>query len=247
MPAAERTMTVLTVLAEADEPISVSGIARMIGAPRSSTYQLLGLMADRGFVQRLGDRWTLGPVSYSVGARYAQTAGFQRRARPILRALVAQAQTITPVVAQLAVLHGRESLYVVKESPSLSLTVVTDIGVRLPANLTASGRAILMCLAPAQVRALFPDRRAFVDRTGRGPVSISALRTALAQDRRRGYAIEDEAITAGLASVAAPVIDHRDHPAAAVGLTFRSDVREANRRRLAAAAQRAASQLSTGA
>ncbi len=46
--------------------------------------------------------------------------------------------------------------------------LVTDVGVRLPAHLTASGRAILAALAPAQVRALFPDRAAFSTRHGAG-------------------------------------------------------------------------------
>ncbi len=247
MPAAERTMAVLTTLAAADEPLSVAGIARAIGAPRSSTYQLLGVMADRGFVMRVADRWVLGPVSFTVGARFAHTAGLERRARPILRTLVERVHAIAPVAAHLAVLHGRETLYVVKEAPARALTVVTDIGVRLPANLTASGRSMLMRLSPAQVRALFPNRDAFIDRTGQGPTNPAALRSALAADRRRGYAVEDGAITTGLTSVAAPIIDHLGHPAAAIGLTFRSEVREANRHRLAAAATSAALQLSTGA
>jgi DNA-binding IclR family transcriptional regulator len=247
MPAAERAMAVLTTLAAADEPVSVAGIARAIGAPRSSTYQLLGLMAEHGFVMRVAGRWTLGPASFAVGARFAHTDGLERRARPILRALIRRVQELAPVVAHLAVLHGRETLYVVKESPPLALTVVTDIGVRLPANLTASGRSMLMQLAPAQVRALFPDRACFVDRTGQGPATPAALRKALAADRRRGYAVEDDAITVGLSSVAAPIIDHLNHPAAAIGLTFRSDVREANRRHLAAAAMHTAAQLATGA
>jgi DNA-binding IclR family transcriptional regulator len=239
-------MDVLTTLAAADEPVSVTGIARAIGAPRSSTYQLLGLMADREFVMRVADRWALGPASFTLGASFAHTTGLERRARPILRALIHHVQAIAPVVAHLAVLHGRETLYVVKESPPLPLTVVTDIGVRLPANLTASGRSMLMRLSPAQVRALFPNRSAFVDRTGQGPATPATLRNALAADRRRGYAVEDCAITVGLASVAAPVIDHLGHPAAAIGLTFRSDVCEVSRHRLAAAAMSTAVQLSTG-
>ena len=88
--------------------------------------------------------------------------------------------------------------------------LVTDVGVRLPAHLTASGRAILCHLPAAQVRALYPDRSAFVDRTGVGPESLTALRIGAhrhpaARPRprgRRGHA--------GLASVAAPVLDHND-------------------------------------
>lgn len=98
--------------------------------------------------------------------------------------------------------------------------LVTDVGVRLPAHLTASGRAILMALPSSQVRALYPDRSAFVDRVGAGPRSLSVLRTVLGEARQRGYATEDEEVSDGLASVAAPVLDHNAYPVAAVALTF---------------------------
>lgn len=49
--------------------------------------------------------------------------------------------------------------------------LVTDVDVRLPSHLTASGRAILAGLPAAQVRALFPSAATFADRTGTGPRS----------------------------------------------------------------------------
>jgi DNA-binding IclR family transcriptional regulator len=97
---------------------------------------------------------------------------------------------------------------------------VTDVGVRLPAHLTASGRALLAALPAAQVRALYPDAAAFVDRTGRGPGTPTALKTLLVETRLRGHATEDGEVTEGLASVAAAVLDHTGHPAAGVAVTF---------------------------
>ena len=95
-------------------------------------------------------------------------------------------------------LHGREVLYVVEERAKGRPTLVTDVGVRLPAHLAASGRAMLAALPPAQVRALFPDRGAFVQRHGVGPASLSALRGLLVDVRARGYALEDGEVTPGL-------------------------------------------------
>lgn len=69
--------------------------------------------------------------------------------------------------------------------------LVTDVGVRLPAQLTASGRALLAGLPAAQVRALFPDATAFVDRHDLGPRRLSELRRLLGEVRRAGYADED--------------------------------------------------------
>jgi DNA-binding IclR family transcriptional regulator len=122
--------------------------------------------------------------------------------------------------AHLAVLHGRDVLYVVEERAPRRPSLVTDVGVRLPAHLTASGRAILAALPAAQVRALYPSAEVFVDRHGTGPRTPSALRRLLAETRRRGYALEDGEVTPGLASVAAVVRDHNGHPVAGLAVTF---------------------------
>ena len=99
---------------------------------------------------------------------------------------------------------------------------MTDVGVRLPAHLTASGRAVLAALTPAQVRVLYPDRDAFTDRTGLGPTSPSALRSLLVDTRRRGHATEEGEVTPGFASVAAAVLDHNGYPVAGLAVTYPS-------------------------
>ena len=141
----------------------------------------------------------------------------------------------------LAVLHGRDVLYVVEERAPGRPPLVTDVGVRLPAHLTASGRAILAALPAAQVRALYPDPSAFVDRHGTGPQTLSALRSVLSETRRRGHAVEQGEVTPGLASVAAAVLDHNAHPVAGLALTHDQDDTDVDR--LADAVRRAASAL----
>jgi DNA-binding IclR family transcriptional regulator len=91
------------------------------------------------------------------------------------------------------------------------------------------------------VRALYPDRSAFVDRHGVGPQSLTALRSVLTDTRRRGHAREDGEVTPGLASVAAPVLDHNGHPVAGVAVTFPAG--DAEPADLAAAVSRTAVQL----
>ena len=130
---------------------------------------------------------------------------------------------IAPAVAHLGVLHGRETVYLVRESTSSPLTAVVDVGVRLPASLTASGRSMLVHVPPAQVRALFPDRSSFVDRTGVGPFTPTALRRLLQHERLRGWSEEDGFVVSGYASVAAAALDRTGRAVASIGLTFRSD------------------------
>lgn len=244
IPAAERTLDILTALACAPGPVTASGLARDLRIPRSTAYQLLEVLLERGFVTHLVDehRWTLGLSAFEVGAAYLRGGQLELIAEPLLRRLARDAPV--PVVAHLGILRGHEVVYVLKEQSDHIVTTVTEVGVRLPAALTASGRAMLACLTREQVRAQMSVREAFVDRTGRGPRSLTALQDLLAQERRRGYAEEDGFITEGYASVAVPVLGRQGEPVASVGLTFRGDAANtAARARLADAVLRCSADL----
>jgi len=222
-----------------------ASIARSLGLPRSSTYHLLDAMRESGFVVHIPgeERWGLGIAAFEIGAAYVRHDPLERMATPLLQALV-RASAPTAVVAYLGVLHGTETLYLAK-AESRHLPIVTEVGVRLPAALTASGRAMLAALPIEQVRADFATPRAWVDRTGRGPTTWQALRALLEVERDRGWSEEDGFITEGFASVAAPVRNHLHRPVAAIGVTFVStESTPAVRRALAAKSMRTARELS---
>ena len=178
-------------------------------------------MAAEGFVVHLPEehRYGLGVAAFEVGSGYSRQEPLQRIARRPLADLVDRVGR----TAHLAVLHGRDVLYVVEERAPGRAPLVTDVGVRLPAHLTASGRAILARLPLSQVRALYPTPADFVDRHGSGPRTLGALRTVLQETRQRRYAVEHGEVTPGLASVAAAVLDHNGHPVAGVAVTYESD------------------------
>lgn len=243
VPAARSAVRVLTFLASQAGPSSAAAVAQGLGLPRSSVYHLLSVLADEGFVVHLPEerRYGLGVAALGLGSAYARQAPLTRLARPVVARLV----DTTRQSAHLAVLHGREVLYLVEERAPGRPALVTDVDVRLPAHLTASGRAILAGLPSAQVRALFPSAAAFVDRTGAGPRSLSELRALLRAVRARGHATEDGEVTPGLASVGHAAVDHTGLPVAGIALTFRAeDVTAEERAELAAAVGRAAAELS---
>ncbi|MFC9438711.1 IclR family transcriptional regulator [Nocardia sp. NPDC057030] len=219
VPALRRGLAVLQLLAGRAGPISASTIARELGLPRSTTYHLLGELESARFVTRLPSerRYGLGIAAFELGSAYLRHDPLERLAGPLLRELVEQVGHN----AHLGVLHGNELLYLIKERPIRPETLITGVGVRLPAHLTACGRAILAYLPAAQIRALFPSASSFVRRTERGPNSLASLRTVLAVERHRGWASEDGHITPGFASVAYPVFDHNQRPIAAISVTFR--------------------------
>ncbi|GAB4098009.1 IclR family transcriptional regulator [Sinomonas halotolerans] len=223
VPAAESTLRILRLLASRRGPQPASAIATQLGLPRSTVYHLLAVMEENGFVMHLKEeqRYGLGVGAFELSSAYSRQEPLSRLGRPVLAALV----DAIGESAHLAVLHGRDVLYIVEERAKNRPSLVTDVGVRLPSHLTASGRAILAALPKSQVRALYPNAAAFSERTGEGEQirSYSALQSELDQVRQRGYATEDGEVTAGFASVAAAVTDHAGWPTAAIAVTFQSD------------------------
>lgn len=225
MPAADQTLRILRYLAHQRGPVAASTLSTQLGIPRSSVYHLLGALEEHGFVVHLPieRRWALGVSAFELGGGYARQEPLARLGRPLLAELVDRVGES----AHLAVLAGRDVLYIVEERAPRRPSLVTDVGVRLPAHLTASGRSMLAALPRQQVRALYPDAAAFADRTGRGPSRPGELRDVLREVRARGYALEDGEVTLGLGSVGVGVLDTVGWPIAAIAVTYSAGQREA--------------------
>ncbi|WP_375163488.1 IclR family transcriptional regulator [Microbacterium sp.] len=218
VPAADGTLRILRYLAGRPAPVAASAIARELELPRSSVYHLLTTLAAHGFVVHLREdrRWGLGTTAFELAGGYARQQPLARLGRPLVAALSDRLGES----AHLAVMSGGDVLYIVEERAPRRPALVTDVGVRLPAHLTASGRAMLAALPREQVRALYPDASAFPDRTGRGPHTPAELRELLREVRVRRFAVEDSEVAEGLRSVGAAVLDHSGWPVAAVAVTW---------------------------
>lgn len=218
VPAAENTLRILRYLAGRPAPVAASAIARELELPRSTVYHLLTTLSAHGFVLHMKEdrRWGLGTSAFELAGGYARQQPLARIGRPLVAALSDRLGEST----HLAVMSGGDVLYIVEERAPRRQALVTDVGVRLPAHLTASGRAMLAALPREQVRALYPSASAFPDRTGLGPRKPAELRELLRTVRARGYATEDSEVASGLRSVGAVVRDHADWPIAAVAVTW---------------------------
>ncbi|TFD53684.1 IclR family transcriptional regulator [Cryobacterium sp. Hh11] len=221
VPAAESTLRVLTHLAAQRGPTPAAAVASALGLPRSTVYQLLDVLVAQGFVVHLPEehRYGLGIAAFELSTGFSRQEPLSRLGRPLIAQLVDRLGES----AHLVVLHGRDVIYLVEERAAHRPSLVSDVGVRLPAHLTASGRALLAALPAAQLRALYPSQAALEQRDGRGPRSRLELRAVLDRVRTDTYATENGEITPGIASVALAVRDHAGWPAAAIAVTFAHD------------------------
>lgn len=226
VPAADQTLRILRLLGASRGPLPASIIAAKLELPRSTVYQLLATLQDHGFVMHLAEerRYGLGLSAVELSSAYERQVPLARLGRPLLAGLVDR----VGLSGHLAVPSGSDVLYVIEERAPGTPRLITDVDVRLPMHLTASGRAILAALPKPQVRALYPNEAAFAQRvSGLSNLSeinrYSQLRTVLDETETRGFAVERGSVTDGFSSVAVPVLDHRAWPVAAIAITFSDD------------------------
>ncbi|WNM23732.1 IclR family transcriptional regulator [Demequina capsici] len=220
-PAVDQALAILTHLARQRGPVTAGHLATALRIPRASLYRQLASMVDHGYVVHLPEesRYGLGVAAYELGSGYSRQQPLSRLGAPLIAGLVDRVGES----AHLAVLEGRDVVYVVEQRAPRRPMLITDVGVRLSALVTASGRAILAALPHAQLRATFPGPAAFESAPQGAPRSYRELKELVRVTRARGYSWEDGSVTEGLASVAVPVRDHAGWPVAALAVTFPSE------------------------
>lgn len=221
VPAADSTLRMLDFMARQRGPVQAQNIARSLELPRSSVYQILDVLISRGFVVHLPEekRYGLGPAAFELSTAYTRQQPLTRLGAPLIARLVDRVGQS----AHLAVLYGTDVLYVVEERAPRRPSLITDVGVRLPAHLTASGRALLSALPLTQLRALYPSNNDLTHRSGTahtGPKSYKELKAVVVQAAELGYAVEKGEVSQGLASIGVVVRDHLGWPAAGIAITF---------------------------
>ena len=236
VPAATHTLAILRLLMTTDAPISAARIAAQLRLPRSTTYQLLKVMVDAGFVMHLKSHRTygLGAAAYSLAQAYSTQ-------QPLVRASTRHAQALAKLAGGSAhvsrLSSGMEVLYVLEERSAAAVSLITDVGVRLAAERTASGRVMLAALPDAELKAR-------VDAAGLGR-QWQKIHTMVQQVRLRGWAEETEEVSVGQSSIAAAVLDHTGRPAAALAVTFTPEVGVDKHAELVAETCRRAQQVHT--
>lgn len=210
VPAAHNVLQILTLLSNSDAPISAARIQRELDLPRSTTYHLLKELESSGFVVHLDKPSTygLGLASYRMSQAYTTQQPLVRMAAKTMGSIAQLAGGST----HLSRLAGSEIVYLDEQRAAKAVSLVTEVGVRLPALRTASGRAMLAHLPDAELRAVF-------DASGE-KLRYRDLQATLAYVRERGWASECEEVSRGQESLAVAVLDHLSRPAAALAVTF---------------------------
>ena len=189
---ATRTLDIIEYVVAAGRPLVAQEISNALGIPVSSLSYLLSTLAERGYLQREGRRYTPGP---GLERLQASNGGFTLadRVAPLVRTLRVQLEE----TASFWVRHGWEAEPIATESSGQALRYAVDTGTRLPLHALASGKALLAAMDEDELARYFAEA-SFEKYT---PATITAeakMRRQLEDIRKSGFARTDEERSLGI-------------------------------------------------
>ncbi|GIV80035.1 IclR family transcriptional regulator [Litorilinea aerophila] len=209
-----RALSLLKAFSDARPAWHLTELAQAVGLNKTTAYRLLSTLERAQFLVRdpATGAYRLGPELIALGASALRSNDLRSISRPSLEALAAE----TGETTSLEILVNDQVLILDEVSTRYRLGVSQDVGSRLPAHATSTGKVLLAHQPAAMVEALLQQPLARL--TERTLVDPTMLRQELEQVRRQGYAVAAGELEAGFVAVAAPIFDHHRQVVAAVSV-----------------------------
>lgn len=201
---AERTLRLLSVLADQGRPMSLAELTEALELPKATVHRLCAQLMDSGFVSRdINERdFVVGPALRKLALNTLNHGSLRGLRHDVLAALVAQVGE----TCNFTTLDGAGVLYLDRVEAPWPWRLTLDVGAHVPLHCTASGKLFLAFLPDKQ-------REAMLMTLDLQPVTVhtigdaAALREECSAIRQRGYSFDREEFVLGLVAIAVPVRD----------------------------------------
>jgi len=215
----QRAIDILCHFSLSRPSLGIAELSRFMGLPKTTVHGLVQTLLKNRLLQQDPEtrKYRLGFKTFELGAIVGNTLEINRKAAVHLYALARR----TGLETRLAIWDGKSALLTMGAAVR-SQAFFTQIGPRMPAYCSASGRVFLAYLARDELDAYLGKTR-FVRYTPSTLLDPIQLRKELDRTRAREYAVNREELRRGVVAFAAPVFDCAGRVAAAVSISVSPD------------------------
>jgi IclR family acetate operon transcriptional repressor len=212
-----RSLRILEAVAQ-HQPASLSELTKLFDLPKSTVQRTLLTLNEAGWLRASrGDRtrWEIGARVLAVRPAALQGSSLFAAARdPMVRLRDAVNETI-----HLSVPDGLECMVTVdRVDCHQAVRAFHQIGDISPLHATATGHVVLAHLSAADVDEVISQRLdSYGDSTITDPQQLKAVLERVGQD---GYAVNRNQYLPGVCAIAAPVLDEKQAPLAAIAISM---------------------------
>ncbi|SDR29290.1 IclR family transcriptional regulator [Arthrobacter crystallopoietes] len=193
----------LLLLFETQPNIRLTDASNYLGVASSTAHRLLGMLQYRGFVRQNPSTkaYEPGQALSSIAVSIRRQVDIRTLVHPVLERLFQS----TGETVHFGKLEGTNTHFIDAIESARAVRVASRQGMTLPANCTATGKAILSRLPLEQLRKLYPAEE-LPGLTKGSITSMTELERALEVIRKTGYATSQEESEDGVTSAAVAVL-----------------------------------------
>lgn len=212
----ERALGILDLFDEYTAELKITEISARMGLHKSTLHSLLKTLQMAGYIDQNKDngKYRLGMKLVERGNLLINSIDIRDKARGYLLDLSSQ----TGQTTHLAILDGKEGVYIDKVEGKLAVITFSRIGRRLPVHATAIGKVLLAFNPQPEIDALLKDY-VFTRQTANTLVDAQSYLQALEQVRQRGYALDDQENEQGVRCISVPIWNHTRRVIAAISMS----------------------------
>lgn len=198
------------------EGLTVSELARQLGASKSSTFALARTLLDFTYLRVIepGTRYQLGLALVRLGDISASGLPLAAICQPILHDLNAR----TGLTIRAAINEAGRPLFIERVDAPGAIRFHAPLGVPELPHVSSAGKAILASLTDGEVAAIIAET-GMPRRTPNTITTLQGLFDDLSAVRRRGYAVDDEEDFEGVFCIGAAFFDHSGGCAGTISAT----------------------------
>ncbi len=211
----ERVSAILSLFSLERPWLGVSEIARFMGLPKTTASSLVRTLLEVGFLSQDSEtrRYTLGQRLLNLGIIVEDTLEINQKAQGPAKDLAEK----TGLICRVAIWDEDAALITLDVIPREVDVLARRIGPRVAAYATSHGRAMLAFLPPNDLQK-YLKRIKFSAFTPFTITRKDELEKELAETRRKGYAVNNQGLVQGRASIAVPIFQRGGRVAAAISL-----------------------------
>jgi IclR family transcriptional regulator, KDG regulon repressor len=213
----DRALEIIEVLAKHPKGMGLLDLSREVCLNKTTTYRMLCAIMAHGWIAKepTSGHYRLTLMLFELGSKVSARMNVLTVARPFLDDLSAKFGKTVHLVIQ----DGTDVVYLYKEdSPIQSIKMGSQVGNRYPMYCTGVGKAILAYLNDDELEEIWNSSR-IIARTSSTITELSAMKDELEIVRQRGWAMDNEENEIGVRCIAAPVLNRKLFPVAAISIS----------------------------
>ncbi|AMY72322.1 regulatory protein IclR (plasmid) [Frigidibacter mobilis] len=200
---AAHVLELLEYFAREQKTASLADLCAYFGWPRSSTFNLIQTLVERGFLYEPKARGGFYPTG-----RWLALAQEIASAEPLPKAALALLRDLAETTGEtiwIAAPSGQHAVLLSVIQSAQAVRYTAEPGKRVPIHGTASGQAIMSQMSAAQTAAIL--RKAVFERFGPGtPMSVEEVEQSIAESLRRGSFRSASAFSRDLGGISVPLV-----------------------------------------